>query len=77
MTRKRTIHDLRKIARVKQSDWWSRIFDELFFMYLSGARGVNTDYIFGTRYTGFANNPFVAPDSTHTMYGDAAPRRPR
>jgi N4-gp56 family major capsid protein len=70
MTRKRTIYDLRKIARVKQSDWWSRIFDELFFMYLSGARGTNVDYIFGTGYTGFANNPFVAPDSTHTMYGD-------
>jgi N4-gp56 family major capsid protein len=70
MTRKRTLHDLRKIARVKQSDWWARVFDELIFMYLSGARGVNSDYIFPTSYGGFANNPLVAPDSAHTMYGD-------
>lgn len=70
MTRKRTIHDLRKVARVKQSDWWSRLFDELFFMYLSGARGVNSDFIFGTSYTGRANNSFVAPDSAHILYGD-------
>ena len=70
MTRKRTIHDLRKIARVKQSEWWSRVFDELFFMYLSGARGVNSDFIFGTGYTGRANNAFVAPDAAHIVYGD-------
>lgn len=72
MTRKRTIHDLRKIARVKQSDWWSRVFDELLFMYLSGARGVNSDFIFGTGYTGRANNAFVAPDSSHIIYGDGS-----
>ena len=70
MTRKRTIHDLRKIARVRQSEWWARIFDELIFMYLSGARGVNTDYIYPTSYPGFANNPFVTPDSNHQLFGD-------
>jgi N4-gp56 family major capsid protein len=70
MTRKRTIHDLRKIARGKQADWWARIFDELFFMYLSGARGVNSDFVFGTSYTGRAGNSFVAPDSSHILYGD-------
>jgi len=72
MTRKRTIHDLRKRARVKQSEWWARIFDELFFMYLSGARGINSDYIYGTGYTGFANNSFVAPDSEHVLYSGSA-----
>ena len=72
MTRKRTIHDLRKIARVRQSEWWARIFDELFFMYLSGARGVNSDYIYPTSFTGFANNGFVAPDAQHILYGGAA-----
>jgi N4-gp56 family major capsid protein len=70
MTRKRTMHDLRKIARGKQADWWARVFDELFFMYLSGARGVNSDYIFSTAYTGRAGNSFVAPDAAHLMYGD-------
>lgn len=72
MTRKRTIHDLRKIARVRQSEWWARVFDELCFMYLSGARGINPDYIFPTTYTGFANNAFVAPDDQHILYGGAA-----
>lgn len=68
MTRKRTIHDLRKVARKRQGEWWARVFDELFFMYLSGARGVNADYIFPTSYTGFASNALSAPDSEHIIY---------
>jgi N4-gp56 family major capsid protein len=67
MTQKRTIHQLREIGRVRQSEWWSRVFDELFFMYLSGMRGINSDYIFPTSYTGFAGNAFNAPDSEHLL----------
>lgn len=69
MSRKRTIHDLRAIARTRQSEWWARIFDELFFMYLSGMRGYNSDFIFPTSYTGFAGNAFVTPDASHIVYG--------
>lgn len=72
MSRKRTLHDLRKIARARQTEWWARVFDELFFMYLSGRRGVNADYIYPTDYTGLAGNAFVAPDTSHLMYGGAA-----
>lgn len=72
MTRKRTLHDLRKVARKRQSEWWARVFDEIFFMYLSGARGVNADFVFPTTYTGFANNAFTAPDSDHIVYGGNA-----
>jgi N4-gp56 family major capsid protein len=72
MTRKRTIHDLRKVARARQGEWWARVFDELFFMYLSGARGINADYIYPTTYAGFANNSFVAPDTEHLLYGGDA-----
>jgi len=72
MTRKRTIHDLRKVARKRQSEWWARCFDELFFMYLSGARGVNSEFIFRSTYTGRANNSFSAPDTGHIMYGGSA-----
>ena len=68
MTRKRTVHKLRKIARARQSDWWARVFDEMHFMTASGARGVNADYIFDTSYAGFAGNSFLAPDSKHIMY---------
>ncbi len=65
MSRKRTIHDLRKVARNRQSDWWARIFDELFFMYLAGDRGVNTEFNFPADYSGFANNPMQSPDEEH------------
>jgi len=68
MSRKRTIHNLRDIARKRQGEWWARVFDELFMMYLSGARGVNADYIFPTSYTGFAGNALSAPDSNHIIY---------
>jgi len=72
MTRKRTLHNLRKVARKRQGEWWARVFDELFFMYLSGARGANTGFIYPTSYTGFAGNAFTAPDSEHLLYaGDA------
>ena len=43
MSRKRTVHDMRQIARVRQSEWWARLFDETLFMYLSGMRGSNAD----------------------------------
>lgn len=72
MTRKRTIHDLRKVARVRQSDWWARLFDETLFMYLSGARGVNPDYIEDTNFTGYAGNAMAAPDAQHLLYGNDA-----
>ena len=72
MTRKRTIHDLRRISRVRQSEWWGRVFDELFFIYLSGSRGANTEYIFPLSYTGFANNPLQTPDTEHTLFGGDA-----
>jgi len=65
MSRKRTIHDLRNVARKRQSDWWARIMDELHFMYVSGARGINSDYVFDTSYSGFAGNALAAPDSVH------------
>ena len=72
MTRKRTIHDLRRVARARQSEWWGRIFDELLFIYLSGSRGSNTEYIFPTSYTGFATNTIDTPDSEHIVYGGDA-----
>jgi hypothetical protein len=35
MTRKRTLYDLREIAK-RESEYWARVFDELLFMYLLG-----------------------------------------
>ncbi len=75
MTRKRTLHKLREVAKARQTDWWARVFDEIFFMYLSGARGTNSEYVFPTSYTGFANNSFTAPDSDHLVYGGNATQK--
>lgn len=72
MTRKRTLYDLRMIAKKRQGEWWARLFDELLFIYLSGARGVATDYIFPTSYAGFASNPLGAPDASHILYSGVA-----
>ncbi len=72
MTRKRTLHDLREKAKRQQSSWWARLMDELLFVYLSGQRGINTNFLLPAGYTGRANNDLVAPDSNHTLYGGDA-----
>lgn len=72
MTRKRTIHNLREKARRQQSNWWARFMDELCFIYLSGKRGINDNFIVRTGFTGRAGNALVSPDSSHQFYGGAA-----
>lgn len=72
MTRKRTLINLRDRAKQQQSSWWARVQDELCFMYLSGARGINANFVFPLGYTGRAGNSLVAPDSNHRLYGNDA-----
>ena len=72
MSRKRTLHDLRTVAKDRGSDYWSRFMDELMFVYLSGARGVNEDYIEDVTWVGHAGNAIQAPDSDHIVYGGDA-----
>jgi N4-gp56 family major capsid protein len=72
MTRKRTAHDLRRVAKDRLSDYWSMYIDELYFMYMSGARGINEDFIEPTDYTGHAGNAFLPPDAQHLLYGGDA-----
>ena len=72
MTRKRTVHNLRQIARDRLGDYWSRFMDEMIFMYLSGARGINQDFLFPLGYAGHASNSFQAPDAGHILYGGDA-----
>ena len=68
MTRKRTLHNLRARAIQQQSDWWARLFDELLFIYLSGARGINDSFIVGKNFAGRAGNPLVPPDADHRIF---------
>jgi N4-gp56 family major capsid protein len=73
MTRKRVAHDLRAVGKARLADYFSRLIDELFFMYLSGARGINQDFIESDpAYNGFAGNSFQAPDTGHLLYGGVA-----
>ena len=72
MTRKRTLHDLRTRAKQQQSSWWARLQDELMFIYLSGKRGINPNFLLPLNYAGRASNPLYAPDAAHTVYGGDA-----
>ncbi len=72
MTRKRTLHNLREKAKRQQSSWWGRLQDELLFIYLSGARGVNDNFLVKQSFTGRANNGIVSPDTNHQIFGGSA-----
>ena len=72
MTRKRTSHNLRATARARLGDYWSRFMDEMMFIYLSGARGINKDFLFGTGFSGRAGNSLQAPDDGHMLWAGSA-----
>jgi N4-gp56 family major capsid protein len=72
MTRKRTLRNIRTDAKRVMTDWWKRLYDELFFIYLSGSRGTQTGYIWPAGSAFFNINTLTAPDSMHLMYGGNA-----
>lgn len=72
MSRKRTKHNLRAVARDRLADYWARFLDEMFFIYLSGSRGSNEGFNTPVTWAGHAGNPINAPDSGHIIYGGTA-----
>lgn len=73
MTRKRTLHNLRRIARDRTSEYVAQWVDEGFFAYLSGDAGltaINEDRVFSN--ANFAGNTITAPDADHIMYAGSA-----
>lgn len=72
MTRKRQPHDMRLVAKTRLAEYWARFLDEMLFIYLSGARGINEDFIEAPTWAGHANNPIQAPDTNHILYGGDA-----
>ncbi|WP_276200268.1 N4-gp56 family major capsid protein [Chelatococcus sp. XZ-Ab1] len=72
MTRKRTVHKLRPIARNRMSDYWARFVDEMYFIYLSGSRGINEGFNTPVTWAGIAGNPITAPDDGHLMFAGTA-----
>jgi N4-gp56 family major capsid protein len=73
MTQKRTLRNLRKDAKRLMKDWWVRLMDELYFIYLSGTvgNGLSTRLVPSTNLI-FGINALTAPDSAHQMYGGTA-----
>lgn len=72
MSRKRVAHDMRSVGKNRLSAYFAKLMDEFYFMYLSGARGINQDFTMSTDFAGFAGNSFEAPDADHILYGGAA-----
>jgi N4-gp56 family major capsid protein len=72
MSRKRTLHNLRRIARDRTSEYVAQWMDEGYFCYLSGDAGftaINQDGVFDKS---FAGNPIHAPDADHILYAGSA-----
>lgn len=72
MTRKRTVHNVRNVARDRLSDYWSKFIDQMIFIYLSGSRGINENFIEDVAWAGHAENPIQAPDADHLLLGGDA-----
>lgn len=64
MTRQRTKIDLMGNGVDLLGEYFGRLFDELLFIYLSGSRGSNDDYILPIGYTGHAGNAVEAPEAS-------------
>ncbi|MBD9539917.1 N4-gp56 family major capsid protein [Ensifer sp. ENS04] len=72
MSRKRTAHNMRQIGKNRLSDYWAKFNDQMIFIYLSGSRGINEDFIEDVAWAGHAENPVEAPDAAHILYGGDA-----
>lgn len=72
MSRKRTLRDIREDALGAMKEWWARLYDELFFIYLSGARGTSGGFLWSVGNPFFNVNALSAPDASHQMYAGSA-----
>lgn len=72
MTRKRTMRDIRKDALRASKDWWARLYDEAFMIYLSGSRGTGSGFIWPASSPFFSVNALTAPDSMHNLFASTA-----
>lgn len=76
MTKKRTKHNLRSVARERSSGYMGQWYDEQFFANLSGSRGVDTTWkTLPLGWTGRAGNALTAPDANHILYGGNATQK--
>lgn len=74
MTQKRTVNDLRAVAKTKLAQWHAQRFDSAMATTLGGARGVKSDlYIpLGATAPIKGASPYTPYDSAHIAYGGSA-----
>lgn len=72
MTKKRTLHNLRQLAKEGLTEYFARAFDEMISIYMAGARGINAEFVWPLTWAGRAGNPITAPDSLHLMFPGTA-----
>ncbi|MDB6178999.1 N4-gp56 family major capsid protein [Paracoccus sp. Z330] len=72
MSRKRTLHDLRMIAKDRTAEYVAEWGDELFMVYLSGDAAMSAANEDAKIKGPFAGNPIQAPDPAHMAYGGSA-----
>lgn len=72
VTSKATLRNLREDAKTVMKDWWARLQDELFFIYLAGAFGTGQGYLWTATNKMFNVNAITAPDAMHMVYGGDA-----
>lgn len=65
MSEQRVPYNVRLRGRNALAKWWGERFDELIFVYLSGARGIDSTLTLPLGFTSFAGNALNAPDAAH------------
>lgn len=68
MSDQRVGYNLRQEGKNALGRYFAEDTDEIIFMYLSGARGINPTYKVPLTWTGRAGNPLQAPDAAHQFY---------
>ena len=66
----RVPYSMRATAREALAAWWGERFDELLFVYLSGARGVDSTLTLPLNFTSFAGNSLNTPDTAHQQFAN-------
>lgn len=72
MTKQRTIHNLRKLAKDRGSEYLAEWQDDMITTYLSGDATFSSINQGNKFLRPFAGNPVTAPDARHLLYGGVA-----
>lgn len=72
MSDQRVNFNLRKECADAVQTWFIEDRDQMYFIYASGARGINADFHVATSFTGRANNSLRAPNAANIIYGGNA-----